>query len=440
MRKTLIMFVMALLLAGYVYFYEIKGGEERQAQKEQNEKLVALKKDSINVLDIRGAKGHFHFVKNKTDWWLDTPLKTQADNNTVNGFLSTLTNAKKIRTFDAEKKDWGKYGLSMPYLHINARTMDKHDSVRVGDNTGIGSNVFASKGDTLIFLTASSLKNGADKSLFDWRDKRVLLFKRSAVNEIRLKNSHGVFAFENAGNGWQMTRPIKTRADDSAINALLSKLDNGRMKKVEDEAGQNLKSFKLSKPRYHVSFFEGTNKTESRLILSAVTDSKIYAKDNVRPMVFSVGKDFIKPIDKSLFDFRNKKIANISRSDVDRVDWSLNGSTNSAVKDSSGSWILNNSDTLETFKMNSLLNSIGNLKASAFYLSNGKNLKRYGLKNPTDKIALYKDGTSVLNLNFGKTMDKKRFVLKVKPRLLVSVEESSLKNVLKPADEYKKKK
>jgi len=440
MRKTLIMFVMALLLAGYVYFYEIKGGEERQAQKEQNEKLVTLKKDSINVLDIRGAKGHFHLVKHKTDWGLDTPLKTQADNNTVNGFLSTLTNAKKTRTFHAVKKDWGKYGLSRPYFHINAWTMDQHDSIRVGDNTGIGPNVFASKGDTLIFLTASSLKNGADKSLFDWRDKRVLLFNRSAVNEIRLKNPHGVFAFENAGNGWQMTRPIKTRTDDAAINALLTKLDNGRMKKVEDETGQNLKSFKLSNPRYYVSFFEGTNKTESRLILSAETHSKIFAKDNVRPMVFSLDKDFIKPIDKSLFDFRDKKITNISRSGVDRIDWNLNGYTNSAVKDSSGNWILNNSDTLETFKMNSLLNSIGNLKASAFYPSNGKNLKRYGLKNPKDKIALYKDGTTVLNLNFGKTSDKKRFVMKVDPRLLVSVEESSLKNVLKPADEYKKKK
>ncbi len=440
MRKTLIMLVLAVLLAGYVYFYEIKGGEERQAVKDQMEKLVPLKKDSIDVLDIRGTKGHFHLTKSNGEWWFDTPVKTQADKNTVSGFLSTLTAAKKIRTFNADKKEWAKYGLREPFFNINAWAGTQHDSIRLGDNSGIGSNVFAGKGDSLIYLTAASLKSGVNKSLFDWRDKRVLLFNRAAVNEIRLKNPQGNFNLVLENGKWKLTAPMKTEADESTVNGLLNKLNSGRMKAVENENAQSLKSFKLNKPAYSLSFFEGSNKTEARIILSSVTNSKVFAKDNVRPMVFSLDKDFTKALDKTLFDFRNKKLNDATVTGADRIDWALNGQINSVTKDSSGSWISSARDTLETFKINNLLNAIANLKVTAFFKANSKNLFRFGLKKPIDQITLYKDGKILANLHLGKTVDKKRYILNIQRNLLASVNESTLKNVLKSVEEYKKKK
>ena len=54
MRKTLILLLIAIGLASYVYFYEIEGGKTREKEKEIAEKLFHFEKDSINQIIISG--------------------------------------------------------------------------------------------------------------------------------------------------------------------------------------------------------------------------------------------------------------------------------------------------------------------------------------------------------------------------------------------------
>jgi len=438
MRKSLTMLLIAVILAGYVYFYEIKGGEQRDAVKQKNEKLVALNKDSINVLDISGASGHFRFLKkDKGDWQIEKPIQADADKNAVEGFLSALTNAKKIRTFTAVKKNLGEYGLRTPFFQIHVQTSSQEDSIFIGDNSGIGSNVFTGKGDSSVFLTPVSLKKGAQKTLFEWRDKRILLFDRSKVTEIRLSSPKGNFTFENT-NGWHLTLPLQTLADATTVDAMLNKLNSGRMKKVEAENANQLKKYKLVRPAFSVSLFEGADKIESRLIFSDSNGEGAFARDNARPMVFRLDKDFEKTFDKTLFDFRDKKFVDGMVTSADKVEWYLDGNKEMAQKDSSGTWLLNGVDTLETFKMNSFLNKIRDLKATGFIGKKSSGLARYGLQKPANNIVFYKDDKTIAQLKFGKTAKENVYVQDVKNGQLVRVASASVKNLLKSADSYKK--
>ncbi len=439
MRKTLSMLLIALLLAGYVYFYEIKGGEERAAIRQKAEKLISLKKDSVNVLDIKGATGHFHFVKQDDGgWMLQTPVATIADKNAVASYINMLTAAKKSRTLIVAKKDLGQYGLQNPFFNIHLQAGAKQDSLRIGDNTSIGSNVFTGKGDSLVFMTPATIKSGARKSLFDWREKRILLFNKAKVREIRLKTPQGRFVLKNKGT-WYLTEPIQTEADQTTVTEVLNKLNYGKMKKVETEQAGKPDGYHLRHPAYSISVFEGADKNESHLNLSAPVGDKVYGMDNARPLVFSLDKAFVKTLDKTLFDFRDKRFNEAVVTGADKVEWHLNGKkTAVAQKDASKQWILNGVDTLEAFKMNGLLNGIRALKATAFLGKKKSVLKRYGLVNPPDSIILYKAGKVIDRLDFGRTDKDKRYVRAGEE--VVSVKASSLKNILKPADSYKKQK
>jgi len=438
MRKTLSMLLVALLLAGYVYFYEIKGGEERAAIKQKAEKLISLKKDSVNVLDISGATGHFHFVKQDDGgWMLESPIATIADKNKVLSYITTLTTAKKTRTLTADKKDLGQYGLQNPFFNIRLQAGSRKDSIRIGDNTSIGSSVFAGKGDSLVFMTQATVKSNARKSLFDWREQRIVLFNKAKVKEIRLKTPKGYFVLERKGD-WYLKKPIQTEADQTAVTEVLNKLNYGKMKKVETEQAEDLHKFHLNHPAYRISVFENGTK-EANVILSAPVGDKVFGKDNVRPLVFSLDKAYVKTLDKTLFDLRDKRFNKAAVTGADKVEWHLKGKkTDVAQKNTGKLWILNGTDTLETFKMNGLLNGIRALKATSFIPEKKSALKRYGLNKSPDSIILYKAGKVIDRLDFGRTEKDKRYIHA--GGQVVTVATTALKNILKPADSYKKQK
>ena len=98
MRKTVILVLVAIALGAYVYFYEIKGGEQRDKEKEIAEKLFDFKKDSVNYIHIKSFKGDFVFNKAADGWQIDQPVRTMADDSPINSLLSTLSTTKKVRT------------------------------------------------------------------------------------------------------------------------------------------------------------------------------------------------------------------------------------------------------------------------------------------------------------------------------------------------------
>jgi len=203
--RTLALLGVLALLAGYVYFYEIKGGEEREEAKELEEKLFNFESDSVIAIDIRSIFKQFSLERADDGWRITNPVRTEADESTINGLLNSLKNLKYIRAFSAQKnelKDYGLVGRSL--LVLLTLKNSQRDSIWFGDATPVGSNIFAGKGDTLVYIITATAKNNADKNLFDWRDKSVAKINQSDVREFKLKNRYGQFYLSKDSGKWQI--------------------------------------------------------------------------------------------------------------------------------------------------------------------------------------------------------------------------------------------
>ena len=142
----------------------------------------------------------FQFSKTADGWKILKPVHTDAEESTVNSFLTSLTAAKKSRTFAVKEIDKAGYGLKNPQVRIFVSdNKGVHDSIGLGDKTSIGSNMYASKGDSNVFISPISLKNAAQKTLFSWRDKRAIKLEKDAVRAFSLKSPSGEFKFEKEG-------------------------------------------------------------------------------------------------------------------------------------------------------------------------------------------------------------------------------------------------
>ena len=406
MRKTILFLIIAIGLAAYVYFYEIKGGEQRQKEKEKAEKLFDFPKDSINYLAIHSPKGSYVFEKDGK-WRIKEPLETEADESNINTLLATLTSAKKQRTFSIKADQKSSYGLGSRALTIQFKSANgPRQVVRLGDNTSIGSNLYASKSDTLVHLIANTIRNQADKSLFDWRDKSVVHFDRNKVRELRLHNPAADFLFVKEGSDWTIKEPIQTKAENAKVNELLNKLQNGKIKSVAAEKSSQLEKFGLSKPAYRTALFLGQEKSKAEVMFSSLKGNKAFGKDGVRPHVYTVDSTFLKPFRYRLFDFRDKKFCKFESAPADSMSLFYKDSLLSFVKDSTNNWSLSSGQKTKSWQVRNILSTLNNLQAKKFVAEKAGSLKRYGLQKPRGCLQVFAGKKKLCQLDTGREKDK----------------------------------
>jgi len=430
MRKTAILLILALALGAYVYFYEIKGGEERAKEKEIAEQLFHIDQDGVQSIVIKSVLQTFRFERTEDGWLIKEPVETMADDAPINTLLRSLTTSKKTRTLKIKPDELGDYGLDRHSLSIVVTTKSGvKDSVRLGEKTSIGGNVYASRVDTLVYIIPQALKTNAGKSLFDWRDKKTIHFEKDKVRQLTLQSPKGRFNFVKEDGEWKLTEPIETKAERSSVDGMLNKLDFGRIKSVVSETADKAAKYGLTRPAYRIELFSGAEKARSGVSFSKPKGNTVYGKDDVRPHIYTVDTLFLEPFKKDLFGYRDKKILDFERDRVTKLNLLYNDTLMTMEKDTSGTWHLSSGEKLKSWKINSLLSSLSSLKADKFVEENPPYLMPYGLVNPEGQIELYAGDDPLAKLEIGKKKKDMVYARNPRSKQVVSIKESKVKDL-----------
>lgn len=433
MRKTIFLVLIAIALGAYVYFYEIKGGEKRDKEKEIAEKLFDFEKDSVNYISINSPKGNFIFNKTVDGWQIKQPVQTQADDSPINSLLRSLSTLKKVRTISINPDEMNQFGLGSRATHVIFRIKNGNENyLSIGDDTNIGSNVYVALNDSVVHLVAKDLKTNANKELFDWRDKKTIHFEKNQIREFTLTNPNGQFTFVKNGSDWNIVKPIETKAEKSTVDAVLNKLEIGRIKSVVDEEGKNLSKYNLISPAYRIEMLSGVEKAKTGIVFSADKDNVSYGKDGVRPHIFTVDSNFVKPFKKDLFGFRDKKIVDFKDDDVTRINLSHHNELMRFNKDTTDVWYLDSGEKAKKWKINSLLSTIRNLKAEKFVEEDPHYFMNYGLVNPESRIEIYGEDKLIAELNLGFIKNGLVYAYNPNSKPLVAIKEEKLKDLFPP--------
>jgi len=434
--RTLVLFIILVALGAYVYFYEIKGGEEREELAKQEEQLINFDKDSVKTVEIRSVFSQFTFTKSEDGWEIEKPVKTGGDKSAIDGLINTLKNLKKDRQFTVSKDNYKDYGLvGRSHLVILEFNDGTRDSVRFGDKTPVGSNVFVTKGDTFVYTVPEHNKTSIAKQLFDWRDKSIAKVKESEVREFRLKSREGNFHLVKDGINWNIESPRKLRADDNAVNNLLRKFENGKAKSIVSENLDDPSKYRLNRPELEADLYIGESKAHKKIIFSSLINNVSNVKDDSRPQVMTVDSLFIKDLDKNLFDLRNKKLCELVKDNVDSAVVFQSDSTFVMVKDSSNVWHFSTGELIKEWKMNSFINNFVNLTAKKFVKENITSTKNYGLDKPQRQVQFYQKGNLLTEVFFGEKVGDNYIIFSPQTKIVAEVANYTFNNSeVKPKD------
>jgi len=362
--------VAVVLLAGLgigLYFSnKEKAAEAAKPPTDAPPKILALTEGDVTKIAVK-KKGADETVVEKTNskWQLTSPKPYPADITAVSQLLTSAANVSGDRIVEDKASNLSAYGLNAPSLEVDITGKGgKVSKLEIGDDTPTNSGSYAMlAGDPRVYTVASYVKTGLDKSSNDLRDKRLLTFDQDKLSRVELVAKKQDIEFGRDKDQWQIVRPKPLRADGSQVDEMLRKLKDAKMDLTisDDDAKKAAAAFAAGTP---VATVKLTDPSGTQEIDIRKNKDDYYAKSSVVAGVFKATPELGMGVDKSLDDFRNKKLFDFGFNDPSKIDMHANGKTYAFQK--GGEDWFSNGKKMDSTSVQSFVDKLRDLSASKF--------------------------------------------------------------------------
>ncbi|OQY28580.1 MAG: hypothetical protein B6244_06640 [Candidatus Cloacimonetes bacterium 4572_55] len=331
---TYILIMITIILLSFVYFYEIRGKDEREKEKESADRFLIFEPDSVMFIELESNKSHVVIERTSPGKWkLTHPVEAPGDSKAIRSLLESVTTTKIIRTLSANENgnlarnkefDLSEFGLDHPKIFLDITLSDQQSyELSFGESNPSQTAIYALKSlSPDIFLLPETFFKEVNKKAFQLRDRSVLLFQAADATGFSIHLSDVKYSCYNIIGQWQLTSPFRARAKHDQVKNFLEDLKNAQIKVFVEEEADDLSLYGLDDPEQTITVSLRDRERPIVLQIGDQVDGKehVYAKDSTRPMVFKIDAELIRerlniPVDqiedKRLLNFFSYHIGHI---------------------------------------------------------------------------------------------------------------------------------
>jgi hypothetical protein len=446
MNSLLVAAIVLAALSGVLYWSNHRKPKEDavKVSADTPPKILTLAQADITKVDIKKKTGDaVELTKNEAGKWQILAAKPlRADQNEVSSILSTLSSLTSDRLIEERAGNLADYGLAQPSVEVDVTEKDnKTQKVLIGDSTPAGNATYvALVGDPRVFSLATYAKTSLDKTAKDLRDKRLLVFDQDKLSRVELTAKKQDIEFGRNKDQWQIVKPKPYRADDSKVEELLRKLGDAKMDlNVSD--GDQKKSIAAFNSGTPIAIAKVTDASGTEELQVRKSKDDYYAKSTAVDGVYKVGSDLGTALDKTVDDFRNKKLFDLGFNDPDKIEFHVGTKAYFLTKGGSD-WFSADGKKVDAISAETYVGKVRDLAASKF-LDNGSGASEFELTvtsnsgKSVEKIVVSKDGD-----HYVAKRDGEPALYQLDPVMVTGLEKAAddLKPAVEPKPEPAKKK
>lgn len=363
--------IAALILAGLggtlYWSNKEKAREAAKPPAETSPKILSLTEADIQKVEIKKTGGADTVLQRGAGgkWEITAPQAYPVDQDAANSLASSAATVSSDQLVDEKPADIKQFGLDPPVLEVDVTKKDgKTSQLLLGsDAPGIGGAYAKLQSDPRLFIVSSSTKSNFDKTSKDLRDKRLLAFDQDKLSRLELTARKQTIEFGRSKDEWQILKPQPLRADGLQVEELLRKLKDAKMDLAisDEDAKKAAAAFASGTPTATVKVTDpsGTHELQIRK-----KESDYYAKSSAAEGAYKIAADLGTGVDKSVDDFRNKKLFDFGFNEPSKIEMHVGAKTVSLQK--SGDKWQSNGKEMDSTSVQSLLDKLRDLAATKF--------------------------------------------------------------------------
>lgn len=402
-------------------------------------KVAALDAAALRIQ--HGQEAEYRLVRDGKGWKIAGPFDAPIDAGQVATLLAALTAPRCERYENHGTKELDKFGLAKPFLRavlVESGKDKKEHVLLIGNPTGKDeTSRFAKLGDSdAIVVVNGPFISRLDAKALDFLDRNLLSIASKTITRIRSSGGEPGWTIARDKDVWEVQAgDTKFVADGTALAAFLFTCGNLEAQRYA-AYGPHVEwaKYGLDKPASTITLTVAAAGKDAKAVEHTVAvgqpvegeNTARYARVDAGPGVVvlgpktavELGRTYLDFVPRTLFDLDANAISGITRKMKDR-DLEL-------VKGDDGWRILKPAETKgDTKALDALAARLAKLRAQGVAAYPAKDLKTYGLDEPT----------AILTLRLGDGADKQH-VLKIgneiegKPERYAQVEGSQVVAVL----------
>ena len=446
LKSTIALLAVLIGLGSYIYFVTWKKTDSSAAVKKESV-FAGVESGQIDELTVKSASGEVTSLKKTDDkWQILKPVETPAAESDVATVTSAITQMEVNRVVDETPADLKEYGLEPARIEVEFKANGGKTSgkVLIGDKTPTGGSLYAKKSDEpRVVLIADYMEGSLNKTAFDLRDKAIVKVERDKVDSLELNAGGKPLQFTKSGSEWSVAKPMTARADFSAVDGLVGRVETAQMKSIvsENPKPEELKKFGLDKPTATVTIGQGSARAVVAVGGASGADA-VYARDMSKPFVVTVDKSLAEDLKKGLDDFRRKdafefRAFNATSAEFTRGDQKVSFErVKGQGENATDSWkrVTPSAADPDKSKVESLLAGLADVRATTFTDS----LAKTGLDKPVLTVFMkFDEGKKEERVSFGRNGSDAYALIPGQPGA-GKIEAEKLDEALKALDELSK--
>ena len=247
MKRIFVLLFVAISLGLFVFIYEIEGDKKREQKKQYNESLFKLKNNDIKLVRLKNNSQTIQYEKNDNSWNITQPINLEVDKNIIDSQISVFLNSKIKRIIgQVDENKLKNYGLGSSNIELYIETFNGLKiNYEIGNESATKGDLFVlDKDSNSVILSSNELKVQTQKTLFELRDKKIIHFDKSNVNQISIITENDSIIIKNEdkiNQLWKITSH-DLNGDNSQIDNYLSSLKRYTAVDFIDNPEKNEKS------------------------------------------------------------------------------------------------------------------------------------------------------------------------------------------------------
>lgn len=403
-RQILIYLLIFIAVGLFYYVYEVRLGEKKAELEKSEAGIFSLKADEVTAIRLRNEKGEFYITKKGPHKWrLLKPIKTPADEWAVEGLIRGALQGEKDRVFSEPVKDLSAFGLDKPGVTLTLLSGEKQlaPTLSLGGRNPAGFLYYARLGrSSRVFTVVAAVRQDLDKSLFDLRDKSLVLVPEDEIGGLRLSGREEIELEKKGPGRWAVVKPEPGPADNDRVKTYLFRALKGRVQRFIG-LGANNRDYGFDQPRVRVQVLrDGQVAAEvvvgrAKMKPAAKGSGKepeaegFWARSTERPEVLLITKETAEGLDKTYDDFKERHVLDLAGRDFYAVDI-VSGKTRLQAKKVKTIWeVIEPRDSVSRdHHIMVLLMTLEDLRYVRSLGSAQETVKKYGLCRPDLTIKL----------------------------------------------------
>lgn len=236
--NTLVLLILAIILAAYVYFFEMKG-HEGPADEENVTLITNFEPASVQKLLLQSEEhGDIEFKRDSIHRFsIEKPIQARADNEQVENILKTLGSLNPTRTFSEEQdKNEELFGLIKPRLSVKIWLSDSPIPITLfwGKSNQVSYSVYLRKEtDPNIYTVGEFAFTSLDSDVESYRERKLLPSRTSPITKISMNAPGMEITMKKEESRWMMTHPVNYLGDTEKVNDLIAATKDLRIETFE---------------------------------------------------------------------------------------------------------------------------------------------------------------------------------------------------------------